>query len=128
MENLEKKIEWKTSNGQRVTACCSLTFSERINLDGDICYVTACDYDFQIKIDDHYLSGSLCSQKRRINGIEYVANYGQLCISAKNFEKINKMILEVKSHPKYLEKMEIDKKVEEDYQEHYKMMEREMQE
>ena len=106
---MEKRIEWKTSTGKKATVTVSLILEEKINADGDIITVPACDMRIYAEVEGMGTVGygrpsqpvpAVKKQFPQVSG-----TIGKLAIMAPQMGQIKAAIDEIEATPEWQAKM-----------------------
>ena len=135
MRKMEQKVEWLTATGQKVTVVVELQLEREINLDGDKSIVPCCKKAIKATVEGMGEVGSymdiLPKPITRTDGVKIVATIGKLGLTADHYSEVQKAIDiiestdEWKREEKRIREYEADS---EDYERHYKRMQRAMAE
>jgi hypothetical protein len=106
---MEKRIEWKTSTGKKASVEVSLVLEERINADGDIVTVPACDMRITAEVEGMgtvgcgHPSNPVPAVKKQYPQV--VGTIGKLAIMAPQMDQIKAAIAEFEATPEWQAKM-----------------------
>lgn len=121
-KNITKSTQFKTETGRIVVVTAELRLTKTHYADGWDVDVDCCEMGVIVATIDGFPDqmGYLgFATPKTVNGIECVARIGQLALSAKNNDKVQKLIADLKTHPEWMRREENRKKNEKEAEELY---------